>query len=244
MFPGQRRCSSRCRSPLTRSSGVRTRRSRSPNSFSVCAPSWCLSRCRQVKQSLYNVRAPQTFDDGQLDWWLDGDCSSRDRLRAVGRQLRTAVFPATDPKPAAIVVPREQLRATASQAKAPACYRGLYSAPATAPVGTATFVRADTSTRQWSVKTEEPALLVLGELYLPGWEATVTAQQAASTPNDASRVALARASDYWQAIPVDRAGEYSVVLEYRVPGLGIGIACSLLASLAWIGLAGLCWWCR
>ena len=186
----------------------------------------------------------QIFDDGQLDWWLDGDCSYRDRLRAVGRQLRTAVFPVTDPKPAAIIVPREQLRATASQAKAPACYRGLYSAPTIAPAGTATFVRAGTSTRQWSVKTEEPALLVLGELYLPGWEATVTTKQAASPPNDASRVALARASHYWQAIPLDRAGEYSVVLEYRTPGLAIGIACSLLAGLVWIGLAGLCWWRR
>ncbi len=71
------------------------------------------------------------------------------------------------------------------------------------------------------VGTEAEGMLVLGDVYYPAWKAYV----------DGERVELYRADHLFRAVPIP-AGEHTVELRYESWPLRIGMAISLLTSLA------------
>ena len=75
------------------------------------------------------------------------------------------------------------------------------------------------------VGSEADGLLVLGDVYYPAWKAYV----------DGERVQLYRADHLFRAVPIP-AGEHTVELRYESWPLRIGMAISLLTSLAFAAL--------
>jgi hypothetical protein len=77
------------------------------------------------------------------------------------------------------------------------------------------------------VTSSAPALLVLGELFAPGWQATV----------DGERVPVVRADHIFRAVRVD-SGSHRVEFQYVAPGLRLGFALSVTAAVGILVLGG------
>ncbi|HEX9103148.1 MAG TPA: YfhO family protein, partial [Polyangia bacterium] len=67
---------------------------------------------------------------------------------------------------------------------------------------------------------------VLLDAYAAGWRATV----------DGAAAPIVRADAVVRAVPI-AAGAHTIALRYRTPGLRAGALASLLAWLAWLGVA-------
>src|SRR5262249_20877032 len=74
------------------------------------------------------------------------------------------------------------------------------------------------------VSTRAPGLLVVGNTWMPGWEARV----------NGSREAVLRGNHAQQVVPLRSAGDHRVVLRYRPPGLVPGVAVSGASAVAWV----------
>lgn len=81
--------------------------------------------------------------------------------------------------------------------------------------------------QRWSIVTSRPLCLVLNQLHTSGWTArTIDDFGARSTP-------VFRANGVMQAVLVP-AGKSDLQLEYRPPGLRVGLLISGVAALAWL----------
>jgi hypothetical protein len=104
------------------------------------------------------------------------------------------------------------------------------SVPADGAAEAVTYNRAEPDRIELAVRAETPALLVLSEVWDPGWHATVSG---VPTPVLLANHAL-------RAIPIP-PGEHAVVLTYTPPGLRLGLAISgltlvgLVAAALWVG---------
>jgi hypothetical protein len=93
---------------------------------------------------------------------------------------------------------------------------------------------ATANTRQLDVNAPAPGLLVVGEMYAPGWRAWV----------DGRAAAMYRAGGNLQAVPVP-AGAHAVRLAYLPANVVAGAAISLATVVALAGWAAVaCAWGR
>lgn len=102
--------------------------------------------------------------------------------------------------------------------------------PALAPVADpaadeATVVADDGDSVRLRVRSEAAGLLVLSEVFDPGWSATVDGE---STP-------ILVADHLLRAVPIP-AGEHRVMLRYEPPWLRVGLAVSGVALLLWLAV--------
>lgn len=96
---------------------------------------------------------------------------------------------------------------------------------------TITWLDRDYNHIRLKVDSDEPGLLVLPELYFPGWVATVSGNAAP----------ILRANGILRAVEIPR-GESMIEMSYRPWSLWLGIACALAAALAlavWARFGGL-----
>ena len=104
------------------------------------------------------------------------------------------------------------------------------SAPAEGAAEAALVVAHEPDRLELRVTAQTPALLVLSEVWDPGWQATVSG---VPTPVLVANHAL-------RALPIP-PGEHQVVLFYAPPGLRLGLAISgltlvgLVAAALWMG---------
>ena len=105
---------------------------------------------------------------------------------------------------------------------------GAPGAPVSGPsTGSAEIAHKSTSSLTVRVSSPEPGLLVLAEVYTPGWQATI----------DGQPVEVLRADYTLRAVPVP-AGDHEVRLRYDPPSFKVGLATSgLFLLLALAGLA-------
>lgn len=82
------------------------------------------------------------------------------------------------------------------------------------------------------IELGEPALLVLNETIFPGWEATV----------DGHPTEMVTVNTTMRGVPIEDAGVHTVVMTYRPPGFGTGLAVSLAALGALLVLAAAGFW--
>jgi hypothetical protein len=102
---------------------------------------------------------------------------------------------------------------------------GLADGPAEG--GEARIARYEPDRVELSARADRRALVVLSDVHMPGWRATV----------DGRETAIERVDYLLRGVPVD-AGEHRVVLEYRPPSWRIGWIVSVLAAL---GLLAAVW---
>ncbi len=100
---------------------------------------------------------------------------------------------------------------------------GLPAPPAQAGEGAVEITRYEPNLIELSARSDQPALLLLGELASPGWKAWV----------DGERVPVLTADGAFRAI-WHEPGEHRVRLRYRPPGFGWGL---LLAAMGLLALA-------
>jgi len=96
-------------------------------------------------------------------------------------------------------------------------------ATGTGASGTATYTEVRPEDVRISVRAEAPSLVVVRNVWEPGWVASV----------DGAPAPVLRADYVLQAVPVP-AGSHDVRLVYREPAIGLGIA---LSAVAWALLA-------
>lgn len=97
-----------------------------------------------------------------------------------------------------------------------------------APPGTtARYEPMGTQQARVAVTSPAPAVLLIRNLYAPGWHARV----------DGRPVEVLRANHLLQAVPVP-PGNHVVELRYSGPWVGLGVGGSVVALLGWLGGAG------
>lgn len=107
-------------------------------------------------------------------------------------------------------------------------FGGLYDSPPKI-VGSVKKDAATFSNRSYEVTASEPGVLIVGELFLPGWQATITPRDGRSQSKSPGSC-----DAYWQAIELPGPGDYLVRFTYTPPGFAEG---KILAA------AGLSVWC-
>ena len=112
---------------------------------------------------------------------------------------------------------------------APRCWRRLppRRAPADPAAETVRLTQSEPDRLELAVRAEAPGLLVLSEVWDPGWRATVSG---VSAP-------VLLADHTLRAVPVP-AGQHTVVLSYDPPLLRVGIAITLATTLLLLALWG------
>jgi hypothetical protein len=80
-----------------------------------------------------------------------------------------------------------------------------------------------------SVTTRAPGLLVIADTWMPGWTATV----------DGRPASVLRGNYSQRVIALTDPGRHHVVMEYRPPGLVLGLWISIGSTLAWATIVGL-----
>jgi Bacterial membrane protein YfhO len=107
--------------------------------------------------------------------------------------------------------------------------------PADAAADRAAVDRYESDRIELTVQTDAPGLLVLSEVYDPGWRAYV----------DGRRVPVLVADHVLRAVPVP-AGAHAVELRYEPAGLRVGLGITLatagLVAILWGGLGWRSWW--
>jgi hypothetical protein len=73
------------------------------------------------------------------------------------------------------------------------------------------------------VSTRAPGFLVMADTWMPGWSARV----------DSRPTRIFRGNHAQRVIPLEHAGRHWIELEYRPPGLALGLAITTLSALAW-----------
>ncbi len=96
----------------------------------------------------------------------------------------------------------------------------------TATTGTVTITEHELNTVVVDVVADAPGLLVLGDLYDPGWQVRV----------DGNPEPVLRVDHIFRGVRVDR-GVHRVEFRYVAPGLRLGLGLSLTAGVAILGLA-------
>jgi hypothetical protein len=97
---------------------------------------------------------------------------------------------------------------------------GIARSPASGTAGEVLGIEVHPNKVELRVKSSEPAILVLSELYFPGWNAVVNGRPAE----------ILRADYALRAVAVP-AGENSVSFNYRPRSFTVGIAISLISLL-------------
>ncbi|MFO0947580.1 MAG: hypothetical protein U1D30_16920 [Planctomycetota bacterium] len=190
--------------------------------------------------------------DEALDWWLEGSTYTRRRLRDRGIRVQSALK-LFEPSVPALVVPLTRFYDASDVGGLlgpKQRWQGLYTNPPALTSGTATMISRTRHSRSWKVQVNEPSLLVLGELYLPGWSATVrrqpvetSAEQVSASKSDMSPVdsTVGLVDDYWQGVSMATPGEYMVELSFHPPGFLLGLSVSIGSLVAWLALAAATW---
>lgn len=188
-----------------------------------------------------------SYADGQLDRWLHQSPIPFEQSRWTVKWYSPWTEIVTRPRVAAsLVVKKDQLRPNEKGTG----WSGLEERDSVDAVGTAELVDRGVQRRTWRVTTREPAIVVLGEAFVPGWTGalrpvgTAGSNTDRSGPSDPTRRdsvetgpstrALSSVDDYWQAIEIPLPGEYELVTEYRPPGWREGKWLSGFASLIWL----------
>jgi hypothetical protein len=76
------------------------------------------------------------------------------------------------------------------------------------------------------VTTQAPGLLVMADTWMPGWTARV----------DGRPTTIFRGNHAQRVIPLETAGQHVISLDYRPPGLGLGVAVSAVSALTWLAV--------
>lgn len=189
--------------------------------------------------------------DECLDWSLDGSTWTRRRLRARGLRVQSALRILDPAAPALVVASNAFQRASIHLPFAPISEKleGLYRDQPLPIAGTANLVAKTRHSRSWKVTADGSSVLVLGELYLPGWRATIARvdprKPVGSSPGDSHEpprgIDLVLVDEYWQGVELTGKGDYHVELRYVPPGFRFGVAVSTASLVAWVLLASWCW---
>lgn len=94
------------------------------------------------------------------------------------------------------------------------------------PFTPAEWVSGDPDVVTIRVETSAPGLLVVGNTWMPGWEATV----------DANPAPVWRGNHWQQVVAIPKAGRHEIVITYRPRGLWAGTAVTLATLAGWGGL--------
>ncbi|MDH5760883.1 MAG: YfhO family protein [Gemmatimonadota bacterium] len=97
--------------------------------------------------------------------------------------------------------------------------------------GTVTWEERGLDRMRWSVTTDRPALLVVGDNWFPAWKATV----------DGVDAPVLRAYHTLRAVPV-QAGEHTVEMYYRSEALTRGLWLTLVILVSLVGMGAWGWW--
>lgn len=161
------------------------------------------------------------FPDEQLDWWLDGNV----RLRRLLDQHRRRQTLSTSVE---LIPPSSKAMVISAGRQADGARRpDPFSDPNLRVVDAAELIEATATSRRWRTSASEPAVLVVGELYLPGWSGVATFKGGNPVPVEVERI-----DGYWQGVVLPQSEEAVVELQYRPPGWSAG----LIASGASIGV--------
>ena len=79
------------------------------------------------------------------------------------------------------------------------------------------------------VSTEAPGLLVIADTWMPGWSASVNRQT----------VPILRGNHAQRVIALAQPGRHTITLNYRPPGLALGLIVSVLSTTSWFALCAL-----
>jgi hypothetical protein len=102
------------------------------------------------------------------------------------------------------------------------------------PFTPAVYRAPDADHLQIDVETQAPGLLVVADIWMPGWSATVDGQ-----PERVDR------GDHAQRVVVlARAGRHTIAMQYVAPGLWAGAAISVAGAVGWTLLAARVWTAR
>lgn len=170
--------------------------------------------------------AHRAYPSEQLEWWLSGNIKLLELVEERGQMLSTAVRQVTGSDGWPAVIPQRLLLEDEKANR-----HGIYG------IGISewqTFPQAQRAEApsHWKVRTQEPAIMVFGQLYLPGWSARIGSNGTWSTVEGCS------IDGYWLGIPLPADGEYDVQLQYQPPGWRAGLwlsAAAFLVYLVWIG---------
>jgi len=103
---------------------------------------------------------------------------------------------------------------------------GIAVAPTTAAPGTATYEQSVPEDVRVGVHAEAPSIVVIRNAWDRGWSATV----------DGRPAPVLRTDYFLQGVPVPE-GDHEIRLAYREPSIGLGIALSAVAWLAFLAIA-------
>jgi hypothetical protein len=82
------------------------------------------------------------------------------------------------------------------------------------------------------VTTLAPGLLVIADTWMPGWSARV----------DGRRVPIRRGNHAQRVVALEEAGRHTISMEYRPPGLALGLGLTAISGLAWGSLCAVVLW--
>lgn len=154
--------------------------------------------------------------------WLVGRVEALDewdRLRMIRGELSGRSF---DPRQVALVS-REDAARIEAQIRARIGARPAPASDATA--GHAEIIEQAPGRMALAVRTDRPALLVLSQVYAPGWRARAAGQE----------LEVWRVNEVLSAVAIP-PGEHQIILRYWPRSLTIGAAASLLTALALIAI--------
>lgn len=106
--------------------------------------------------------------------------------------------------------------------------RSCAEVPPHASLGTAQLTRDEPEHVAGALEVSRPCLVLLADTFAPGWTATL----------DGQLMPLVAADGALRAVPVP-PGKHTLSLDYRAPGLDLGLVVSALALLGWFTLFAL-----